>query len=352
MEQREGRVDRYGQNAKVVEAIRYFSPDSAVDGVVLDVLLNKAKEIHRTLGTYVPVPDESETVTEALLNALFLRGGHTKTIGETQLAFEFGEDEIAGDIASFHRRWDVDAEREKINRSRFAQRTLKPADVRQELEVTDAVLGDPDAVREFVLTAAQRLGLSIAPDKRPNVFRVAVSPNVIAVLPAAVSFVLPAAKNGQWLVSFNSPTPDGAEYLGRNHRFVAALARFLMEEALTRSGSRHGHTLRRNQDPGRVPPFHHPALTSAILAQSARPAAASFGGGLGGRIHAWRRQWGAGVAVRRRCAAAAGRRSAGRQSRNGREAGTGRCRTGGLADNRIDRAPPNHGPGNRTGEKP
>ncbi len=237
MEQREGRVDRYGQNAKVVEAIRYFSPDSAVDGVVLDVLLNKAKEIHRTLGTYVPVPDESETVTEALLNALFLRGGRTKTIGETQLAFEFGEDEIAGDIASFHRRWDVDAEREKINRSRFAQRALKPADVRQELEVTDAVLGDPDAVREFVLTAAQRLGLSIAPDKRPNVFRVAVSPNVIAVLPAAVSFVLPAAKNGQWLVSFNSPTPDGAEYLGRNHRFVAALARFLMEEALTRSGA-------------------------------------------------------------------------------------------------------------------
>jgi superfamily II DNA or RNA helicase len=237
LEQREGRVDRYGQNAKVVKAIRYFSPDSAVDGVVLDVLLNKAKEIHRTLGTYVPVPNESETVTEALLHALFLRGGRTKATGETQLALEFGEDEIAGDIASFHRRWDMDAEREKINRSRFAQRALKPADVRQELEVTDAVLGDPDAVREFVLSAAQRLSLNIARDKRPNVFRVAVGPNVTATLPAAVSSVLPASKNGQWLVSFNSPTPEGAEYLGRNHRFVAAVARFLMEEALTRSGA-------------------------------------------------------------------------------------------------------------------
>jgi superfamily II DNA/RNA helicase len=31
LEQREGRVDRYGQNAPVVKAIRYFSPDSAVD---------------------------------------------------------------------------------------------------------------------------------------------------------------------------------------------------------------------------------------------------------------------------------------------------------------------------------
>ena len=59
LEQREGRVDRYGQSAKVVKAIRYFSPDSAVDGVVLDVLLNKAREIHRALGTHVPVPDDS-----------------------------------------------------------------------------------------------------------------------------------------------------------------------------------------------------------------------------------------------------------------------------------------------------
>lgn len=236
LEQREGRVDRFGQNAKVVKAIRYFSPDSAVDGVVLDVLLNKAREIHRTLGTYVPVPDESETVTEALLNALFLRGGRARAAGEEQRRFDFGDD-LAGNIASFHRRWDLDAEREKINRSRFAQRALKPAEVRQELEVTDAVLGDPDAVREFVLNAAQRLGLSITSDKRPNVYRVAVGPTATATLPAAISFVLPTTKTGQWLVSFTSPTPEGAEYLGRNHRFVAALARFLMEEALTRSGA-------------------------------------------------------------------------------------------------------------------
>jgi len=123
-----------------------------------------------------------------------------------QLGLEFGEDEIAGDIASFHRRWDMDAEREKINRSRFAQRALKPADVRQELEITDAVLGDPDAVREFVLTAAQRLSLSIVPDKRPNVFRVAVGPNVIAALPAAVSFVLPRRRSASGLsVSIRPP---------------------------------------------------------------------------------------------------------------------------------------------------
>lgn len=238
LEQREGRVDRYGQTAKVVKVIRYFSPDSPVDGVLLDVLLNKAREIHRTLGTYVPVPDESETVTKALLNALFLRGSRAaKTPGETQLTLAFGEDEIAGDIASLHQRWESEAERERINRTRFAQRALKPGEVRQELEVTDAVLGDPDAVREFVLNAAQRLKLNIVPHKRSNVFRVAVGPSATATLPPAIAFALPTPKSGQWLISFTSPTPEGAEYLGRNHRFVATLARFIMEEALTRSGA-------------------------------------------------------------------------------------------------------------------
>lgn len=230
LEQREGRVDRYGQTAPVVKTIRYFSPDSAVDGVVLDVLLNKAREIHRALGTHVPVPDESETVTEAVLNALFLRG---RRDDNRQLTFDFG----LPAVEELHQRWDRDKERERINRTRFAQRALKPQEVRSELEATDAVLGDPDAVREFVLTAAQRLNLHIEPDrKRQDVFRVALAPAAIANVPEAVRFVLPQSKGEQWLVSFISPTPEGAEYLGRNHRFVATLARFLMEEALTRHG--------------------------------------------------------------------------------------------------------------------
>lgn len=58
-----------------------------VDGVVLDVLLNKAREIHKALGTHVPVPEESESVTEAVLNALFLRGGYQREA--QQLAFDF-----------------------------------------------------------------------------------------------------------------------------------------------------------------------------------------------------------------------------------------------------------------------
>jgi superfamily II DNA or RNA helicase len=55
LEQREGRVDRFGQTlSKTVKTIRYFSPDNPVDGVVIRVLLDKAREIHQALGTRRP----------------------------------------------------------------------------------------------------------------------------------------------------------------------------------------------------------------------------------------------------------------------------------------------------------
>jgi len=246
LEQREGRVDRYGQTAKRVKAVRFFGRDNPVDGVVIEVLLDKAREIHRTLGTHVPVPEESESVTQAVLEALFLRGG--RRAATQQLALDLGVPEVT----ELHRRWERDAERERINRTRFAQRALKPEEVQRELEATDAVLGDPTAVREFVLAAAQRIGLAIAPDRRQGVYRVSVSDEALATVPEPIKFALlaplsvdhspfairqsPSDRSPFWLISFDSPTPEGAEYIGRNHRFVAALARFLFEEALSRPG--------------------------------------------------------------------------------------------------------------------
>jgi hypothetical protein len=199
---------------------------------VIRVLLNKAREIHQALGTHVPVPEESETVTQAVLKALFFRG---RTVEEVIPQMELGLE--LPEVVELHRSWDLDAVREKENRSRFAQRALKPEEVRQELEATDAVLGDPDAVQLFVLNAAQRLGLHISKDRRPDIFRVIVSAEIRAGLPPAIAAVLPVIKSGHWFVSFVSPTPEGAEYLGRNHPFVATLAQFLMEEALTKGAA-------------------------------------------------------------------------------------------------------------------
>lgn len=226
LEQREGRIDRYGQSAKQVKVIRYYGKDNPVDGVVLDVLLRKAHEIHEALGTYVPVPEDSKSVTEAVLNALFLRG-YSKN--SQQLTFDF----MPNTVAELHRQWDRDAEREKTTRTRFAQHALKPDEVRRELEAADAVLGDPEAVKQFVLNAAQSLELMLTLDKNSKVYRLTTNP-LPPQIPDVIKFSLPQNKDGEWRISFISPTPKGAEYIGRNHPFVAAMARFLLEEALTR----------------------------------------------------------------------------------------------------------------------
>jgi hypothetical protein len=229
LEQREGRVDRLGQTAAKVKAIRFYGRDNPVDGAVIEVLLDKAREIHRTLGTYVPVPEASETVMEAVFNSLFRR---RQPASQQLCLFDDLEE-----LSALHRRWDENAQRERHNRNRFAQRALKPEQVRRELEAVDAVLGDPQAVRQFVLEAAQRLGLSIGPQRAaPEVFVVDVSPAGRAGVPEAVRFELPQTPGGRWRISFVSPTPKGAEYVGRNHRLVATLARYLLEEALQRGG--------------------------------------------------------------------------------------------------------------------
>ena len=95
-EQREGRVDRFGQPSKTVRATLLYG-DNPIDGAVLQVILRKAARIREELGVPVPVPDEGHSLTQALLKAVLLRrrgrsaaasrGGNSscsRTIGRTR----------------------------------------------------------------------------------------------------------------------------------------------------------------------------------------------------------------------------------------------------------------------------
>ncbi len=227
LEQREGRVDRFEQPHPVVKAVRFYGRDNPVDGAVIRVLLDKAREIRQTLGTHVPVPEDDASVVEALVHALFF-GRERPAREQLELPFDTVEERVS----ALHRSWDLDARREKESRTRFAQHALKPDVVRRELEVTDQVLGDPAAVRNFVLSAAQRLGLQVRPSRRhPDLWEVITESAALETVPEAVRQALPSARTGRWTITFSSPTPEGAEYLGRNHPFVVALARYLFEQA-------------------------------------------------------------------------------------------------------------------------
>jgi superfamily II DNA or RNA helicase len=229
LEQREGRVDRFGQRAPTVRTYRLYSPDNPVDGLVIKVLLEKAREIRKTLGAYVPVPEDSPTLIEALVNAMFLSKRRSE-----QLALDI-DDIDAPALEQLTLQMHRDAEREHANRTRFAQRALKPDEIRAELEAVDQVLGSPELVQRFVRNALQRLGTPLHPDKRvPDRFVLERSTVEAANLPPLVRHALPELPRGQtrWYFSFVSPTPPGAVYLGRNHPLVQALARYLFEAAL------------------------------------------------------------------------------------------------------------------------
>jgi len=213
LEQREGRVDRYGQTAPTVKAILMYGRDNRVDGAVLDVLLRKARDIYRDLGIHVPVPINSETVMEAVLQSLFFRT--REDTGQLSLF-----DDI--EISRFHREWTDAADREKVSRTRFAQHAIKPEEVARELESLDAVLGNPDAARSFLVDASQRLGFGLRRVGN-DLWELQT-----AQLPPAVAQRLGDLER----ITFTSPTPQGVVYVGRNHPLIEGLAEHLFDIAL------------------------------------------------------------------------------------------------------------------------
>ncbi len=213
LEQREGRVDRFGQGSKVVKTVLFYGRDNPVDGAVLDVLLRKAREIYNTLGVQVPVPVDSDTVVEAVLKKLFAQPDLQMSL------FELDE------VKEVHRKWDRAASDEKASRARFAQHAIKPDEVERELSETDAVLTDPATARRFLENSVQRVGISARHTGETLLL------SGFANLPEAVQWAAP--ETDEWKVSFNSVPPESVEYIDRNHPFLQSLAQWLMEQALS-----------------------------------------------------------------------------------------------------------------------
>ncbi|HWR57946.1 MAG TPA: helicase-related protein [Thermodesulfovibrionales bacterium] len=220
LEQREGRVDRFGQIAPIVKTILLYGADNPIDGAVLEVLLRKAKKIHQSLGITVPLPVDSESVMETVLNALFLRGGDT---------IQMGLFDNEAPIVDVHQKWERAAEKEKKSRTRFAQHAIKPDEVAQELKVTDAVLGNAKVVEQFISTSCQRLGSPIS--RAPKHFKVE-----IAGLPQTIQDKL--KDNPITKVKFDQPADEGVTYISRNHPLSITLAEYLFNVAMQDHGNR------------------------------------------------------------------------------------------------------------------
>jgi hypothetical protein len=218
-EQREGRVDRFGQTKRIVRATLMYGANNPVDGAVLQVILRKAEKIRKDLGVVVPLPDDDHTLTQALMQAVLLR----RDTGP-QGQFDFM---ALPETRALDARWTDHAEREKKNRTVFAQRRLKPADVLPEWERMRAVLGAGDDVQRFVKQAMARLGAEPAP-RRAGGWNLS-----IAGLPKPLQQRLAGeGVSADLRADFQQPTAPDCRFVHRSHPLVATLADELLERAL------------------------------------------------------------------------------------------------------------------------
>jgi superfamily II DNA or RNA helicase len=235
LEQREGRVDRYGQLAPTVKACLLYGSDNPIDGIVLDVLLRKVREIKRATGINVPFPEDSQSIIDTITQALLLNPDRkivthkTSVMGfqHQQTLFDFSDfDEAETAKANITRKVDEAAEREKASRSIFAQNAIKAHEIEADLHEVDEAIGDSKAVESFVTsTMNQLLGVQMTTSKQG--FRL-----VTANLPPVLRDLLPSGDVIN--ISFQSPTPENHHYLGRNHCFVEQLCQLIMANTLAR----------------------------------------------------------------------------------------------------------------------
>ena len=217
-QQREGRVDRFGQPAELVRSIMMFSPDSAIDGAVLDVILRKAEEIRKATGVTVPLPDERGPVTDALMASMMLRRGAPR-----QLTLDLRLDDGVGVMEA---KWRDAAESEKKSRARFAQNAMKPQEVAPEWEKVRTLLGSPADARLFVERAMLRFGVPLETRKTM------LLAHVDALDAGLRGRLAEHDLNGTVRLAMAEPAPSGTALLTRTHPLTATLAEALVEASL------------------------------------------------------------------------------------------------------------------------
>lgn len=219
-QQREGRVDRFGQPAELVRSVMMFSPDSAIDGAVLDVILRKAEEIRKATGVTVPLPDERGPVTDALMAAMLLRrgGGNHK-----QLTLDL---QLGDGIQVMETRWRDASENEKRSRARFAQNAMKPSAVAPEWDKVKSLLGSPAETLEFLDRAMSRFGVPLEKKKSLQFA------HVHALQGSLKEKLEQRGLKGSIKLATQEPVPSGASLLTRTHPLTSSLAESLLEASL------------------------------------------------------------------------------------------------------------------------
>ncbi len=214
-EQREGRVDRFGQQAKVVRAVTIYGQDNHVDELVLDVLLRKHEAIRKATGVSVPVPNSNQEVVEALLEGLLVGGDRQATL----------DLDVQTQVAALDSAWRSAAEEERRSRTKYAQDAIHPEAVAEEVAAIRASIGSRADVHDFVETSLRALGSTIT--SHDGALTATTGP-----LPAGLLDALPPSLGDPMTLRRDFPVSHGEVVLHRTDPAVSALASYVLEAAL------------------------------------------------------------------------------------------------------------------------
>ena len=222
-EQREGRVDRFGQKSSEVRCTMLYGQDNPVDGFILNVILKKADRIKRELGILVPMPEDTERIDQALIKAALMK--RKKDRSQTEMFPDFDDKKY---METLDVKWQDAKEKAKANRTIFAQRRLKPEEVLPEWKKQCAVLGGEEDVERFVKSACARLGASLEQYKR----------NRFKLLPQHLPTALKERFSRENMekpipIDFSYPPITGTRFVHRSDPIIRLLSDSLLEDALT-----------------------------------------------------------------------------------------------------------------------
>jgi len=223
MEQRNGRIDRFGQTSPEVLISTMHSDNNPVDDIVLNVLYKKQEEIKKKLGVYLPIADNDASLMEAIMERILKSNPQSQQL------------ELFADDKEFQARFEKEREiqirrleeNEKISHTYFAHnnKQMDPTRLTASLQEARQVIGGVEDTCDFVIQELRHANVNVKNDD------ILCYSFLKAELPANLQHYFPTS--GKTVkISFASPTPRGYTYIGRNHTFVEDLSRGVVNDTI------------------------------------------------------------------------------------------------------------------------
>lgn len=163
-EQREGRVDRFGQKAPEIRCTMMYGENNPVDGFILQVILRKSAAIRKELGVIVSMPEEKKAISKAIIQAALFKERNKKNLAQwsekDQLELFAKED-----LDEINTMWTVALDNESKQRTVFAQQSIHPDAVYPLWQAQQEALGAHCDVERFSKNACASLGCQLEPVK-------------------------------------------------------------------------------------------------------------------------------------------------------------------------------------------